>query len=350
MSATKFKLVRVTDRTEIPLLGDLLVGRLEDSGLRITQGMPSRRHAQISLLAGEVWVEDLGSANGTFVNGARIDAKTKIKSRDRLRFDVEEFDFHVESEANEADDDKTKYRKSDMQPVAVPLMPVQPVPVPPPPIQPPPIQPPPIQAVPVQAVSAESNGILKRPGAWADPDSDEGGAHKTKFMDPAALKSLLDHAPLPAARVVQVDTPHLLVISGSASDAMIELQVGKDSTTEWTIGSGPEREVVFIDSGVSALHAKIINDGARWKLLDQMSANGTFVNGKRSNVSFLSGGDRLRFGPVECEFKLPGASMQAPVRRGDASSSSSAKNRLPVIALIAIVALAATLLTWWLLR
>ena len=43
----------------------------------------------------------------------------------------------------------------------------------------------------------------------------------------------------------------------------------------------------FQDSGVSALHAKIANEGERWKVIDQMSANGTFVNGKRANVSYL---------------------------------------------------------------
>ncbi len=36
-----------------------------------------------------------------------------------------------------------------------------------------------------------------------------------------------------------------------------------------------------------------------------MSANGTFVNGKRSNMSYLDNGDRIRFGPVECIFKTP---------------------------------------------
>jgi len=333
------KLVRVTDHTEIPLSGDLLVGRLEESGLRITQGMPSRRHAQISLVAGEAWVEDLGSANGTYINGVRIAAKTKLNSGDRLRFDVEEFDYHAEPEANEVSgDDKTKYRKSEAPQVVVQQAPAQPLP---------------IQQEPMQAViSAEASGIIKRPGAWADPDSDDGGAHKTKFMDPAALKAMLDHAPTPdAPRDTKVDTPHLLVISGSATGTMIKLQVG-NAAAEWTIGSGPEREVVFIDSGVSALHAKIVNDGARWKLLDQMSANGTFVNGKRSNVSFLSADDRIRFGPVECEFKLPTSLAQAAARRTeDASPGSSASSRRSTMAWIALgAALSAALLAWRLMR
>ena len=53
-------------------------------------------------------------------------------------------------------------------------------------------------------------------------------------------------------------------------------------------------------------------EGKRWKIVDQMSANGTFVNNKRSSVSYLASGDRLRFGPVDCIFWMPaGASAGA---------------------------------------
>jgi pSer/pThr/pTyr-binding forkhead associated (FHA) protein len=32
-----------------------------------------------------VWVEDLGSTNGTFVNGERIDARTLVRAGDAVR-------------------------------------------------------------------------------------------------------------------------------------------------------------------------------------------------------------------------------------------------------------------------
>jgi pSer/pThr/pTyr-binding forkhead associated (FHA) protein len=155
-------------------------------------------------------------------------------------------------------------------------------------------------------VEASSAGQLKRPGAWADPDfmEENEGANKTKFIDPAQIKDMIEssgsanNTPAPAA----IDGPHLQVASGNRAGLSIRLTVGRSGASEWTVGSQPDREVRFQDSGVSALHAKIVNEGARWKVIDQMSANGTYVNGKRSNVSFLSSGDRLRFGPVECIF------------------------------------------------
>ena len=94
----------------------------------------------------------------------------------------------------------------------------------------------------------------------------------------------------------------------------------------------------FQDSGVSALHAKIVNEGERWKVLDQMSANGTYVNGKRSNVSYLTSGDRVRFGPVECIFQ--GSRAAAAPRRSAGSpaapeAGAESKNKTLLIAGIA---------------
>ena len=115
-------------------------------------------------------------------------------------------------------------------------------------------------------------------------------------------------------------------MSGSRAGLNIKLTVGDSGLREWTVGSQADREVQFQDSGVSALHAKIVNEGERWKVLDQMSANGTFVNGKRSNVSYLSTGDRVRFGPVECVFQTSRAAA-APRRRGGSPAAESARNQ-----------------------
>ena len=41
------------------------------------------------------WVIDQGSLNGTFVNNKRIEAETRLKHGDRLRFHKHEFEFLV---------------------------------------------------------------------------------------------------------------------------------------------------------------------------------------------------------------------------------------------------------------
>jgi pSer/pThr/pTyr-binding forkhead associated (FHA) protein len=68
----------------IDLDGELVIGR-EDAGLTIDDEELSRRHAILRTLAEGVEIEDLGSRNGTFVNGRRIEAATRLAGGDSLK-------------------------------------------------------------------------------------------------------------------------------------------------------------------------------------------------------------------------------------------------------------------------
>lgn len=75
-----------------PLLADVetsaLVGRSAQRAHLVVPGDPaiSGRHARLVRQEdGSLWVEDLGSTNGTFVNGARLDAPRALTSGDTLR-------------------------------------------------------------------------------------------------------------------------------------------------------------------------------------------------------------------------------------------------------------------------
>ena len=313
MADTQPLLIKVSNQREIPIKPEMVLGRQAECDLQLTEGHASRRHAKFSFADGAVWLEDLNSANGTFVNGTKLTGKVKLTSGDRLRFDVEEFDFKVPGTAAPAvDDGKTQYRE-------------------------------PASAV----VDAESSGMYKRPGAWADPDAMGDGANKTKFIDPAQMKQMMNDAPAATSvDTATIDGPHLHVVSGSRTGLNIKLTVGASGVREWTIGSQADREVQFQDSGVSALHAKIVNEGERWKVLDQMSANGTYVNGKRSNVSYLSAGDRVRFGPVECIFQTSRAGA-APRRAASSGGGERAESKSKTL-LIAGIAFAATIVVLFL--
>ena len=80
-----------------PLVGDeALIGRHPDCHVHLDSNMVSRRHARVFRDGGRSFVEDLGSGNGTFVNGKRVDRPTPLAGGDRvkigpvlLRFDDE---------------------------------------------------------------------------------------------------------------------------------------------------------------------------------------------------------------------------------------------------------------------
>lgn len=61
----------------------MVVGRSSDLDMVLVEEMVSRRHAHIEMRAGVVHVEDLGSTNGTFVNGERVQ-KASLTEGDRL--------------------------------------------------------------------------------------------------------------------------------------------------------------------------------------------------------------------------------------------------------------------------
>jgi serine phosphatase RsbU (regulator of sigma subunit) len=71
---------------EVELHRDALtIGRATDSDLSIPSLSLSRRHARLVQRAGGYVVEDLGSRNGTFVNGAQIQGPTSVSSGDEIR-------------------------------------------------------------------------------------------------------------------------------------------------------------------------------------------------------------------------------------------------------------------------
>ena len=63
---------------------ELVIGRV-DAGLTIEDEEISRRHAVIRPGDGEIEIEDLGSRNGTYVNGVRIEAVTRLAGGDSVK-------------------------------------------------------------------------------------------------------------------------------------------------------------------------------------------------------------------------------------------------------------------------
>ncbi len=65
------------------LEGDqLVIGRDATSGVAISDAEVSRKHARMTFQGGKYVLEDLGSTNGTFVNGQRLTGPTVLKAGD----------------------------------------------------------------------------------------------------------------------------------------------------------------------------------------------------------------------------------------------------------------------------
>jgi hypothetical protein len=70
---------------QLTLSGPLEIGRQDDLGLPLDDSQVSRRHARISPSGDGAIVEDLGSTNGTYVNGQPIHGQRELGPGDRVR-------------------------------------------------------------------------------------------------------------------------------------------------------------------------------------------------------------------------------------------------------------------------
>jgi hypothetical protein len=71
------------DSIELPP-GETIVGRDVGCALRFNDPVVSRRHLRFIRRAHEIFVEDLGSSNGTLLNGAKIDAPMRLAGGDTI--------------------------------------------------------------------------------------------------------------------------------------------------------------------------------------------------------------------------------------------------------------------------
>lgn len=79
---------------DVPLFeGETLIGRAEDCHLCILSGLISRRHAVLTNSSGKVRIDDLGSRNGIFLNGMRLQAPTELQEGDTILLGTTELSF-----------------------------------------------------------------------------------------------------------------------------------------------------------------------------------------------------------------------------------------------------------------
>ncbi|MEM1303664.1 MAG: SpoIIE family protein phosphatase, partial [Planctomycetota bacterium] len=73
-----------------------VIGRSSDCDVPLDVAAVSRRHAAVLLDAGQFFVEDLGSRNGTILNGHVIAGRTPVRDGDRIGVCDQEFTFHMD--------------------------------------------------------------------------------------------------------------------------------------------------------------------------------------------------------------------------------------------------------------
>jgi hypothetical protein len=97
---------------------------------------------------------------------------------------------------------------------------------------------------------------------------------------------------------IGVEGPALVVRSGGGRAG--ETFTPQDERT--SIGRSPDCGIFLDDVTVSRKHAVLVQQNGRWRVEDQGSLNGTFVNRKRVENAELDDGDELQIGKYRLTF------------------------------------------------
>lgn len=195
--------------------GDTSIGRDPGNTVALADPMVTRRHAVVSVDRGIAHVRDLGSSNGSWVNGVRLDGPRQLQDGDTLEIGQTRFVFHV------------------------------------------------------------------RPATAAEPL-----AAATRILDVASLRA-------PAAAPDRARST-LTIAGGQQDGERFPLQPG----TELTIGRDAGNAIALRDAQASRRHAAVtVGAAGDATLRDLGSSNGTLVNSTRIDTPrLLRDGDRITVG------------------------------------------------------
>ncbi len=79
-------------------LGEIIIGRGPECYLRVDEPMVSRRHARLRVTPAAVVLEDLGSRNGSRVNGINATGNVELKAGDILGVGTQQFTLEKEED------------------------------------------------------------------------------------------------------------------------------------------------------------------------------------------------------------------------------------------------------------
>lgn len=312
-----YKLRSEADGTETPIVHGMVVGRGDDCDLVIRLGVVSRRHARINVVDGQPWVEDLGSTNGTTVNGERVSSATRLKPSDIICFDDVAYQVLAASAVVHApeDRDRTVLGARVLLPVdgqEATLERPQQAPAAP---RPEPTARPGRSAAPASGervpeparprVAEPAAPVEGLPLSWAESDHLEASSHTQALpilLRQISQKSGDTEGLIEAARAHSRNRhPRLIGLNQLIAGQVFDLVVSAGKS-KWEIGREAASDIRILDESVSGRHAQMVCEDGRWKVVNLMSVNGTYVNGRKVLSAYLKTTDKIRLGNVELAF------------------------------------------------
>ncbi len=251
----------------VPLISSTVtLGRSQDCEIVVDSSEASRHHARISLKDNRLTLEDLGSTNGTVLNGRKLKEPQGISGGDIIIGQVH-YLIVAPGSAGETTILGGRLGKVDDNYV-------------------------------VDQADPNQTGLRmpfpKPPGWTAEDDFGAGMKAVDTPMEVMADQMVRQAVPLESTAAA------LMIVSEQGLNTLFPLAKGKDA---FTLGRAASNDAEVDHITVSGIHAVLTLDDGSWRVEDKQSTNGTCVNGKRIESSSLRDGDVLSLGKVDLLFK-----------------------------------------------
>ncbi len=279
-------------KTVVPFVRDeITIGRQDGNTIRLTERNVSRRHARLVRQNGHFLIEDLGSYNGTRINGERIQGQSEIHDGDLIQIGDYDLALQAEGAANAS-------------------------------------APAPARAATRKPEPVEEEDASHDDGDDPDDEHDEtpppaaGRQHSTAVIR-------MDQVEATRTRKVQnldpEQAPRLVVLTNE-----LKGQEFACIRTELRLGRTDENDITIDHRSVSSTHAKVVReDNGEWRIIDMQSANGLTVNGETYSQATLHHGDIIELGHVKLRFVGAG--------KATGSLDVGGRSKLPMVLGIVVV-------------
>ena len=302
-------------KTVVPFVRDeITIGRQEGNTIRLTERNVSRRHARLVRLNGHVVLEDLGSYNGTRINGERVAGQLPLKEGDLIQIGDYDLALQVEGAAAAAPTGAITAKVPASR------------------------RPEPDEEEDAPAPNASRDD--------EDEEDDDADGDEHDHTPPSAearrnatsiirMDQMEADRPRKVERVPEDEQPRLLVLAPNEFKG----QEYDCNRTELRIGRTSENDIALDHRSLSRTHAKVVREATgEWRVIDMQSANGMTVNGESYAQATLSHGDIIEMGHVKLRFVGPG-SLAEDLAAQQAGGSGSKK--LVVGIVVAFLSIAA---------
>nr|BDT36649.1 FHA domain-containing protein [Myxococcus sp. MH1] len=298
-------------KTVVPFVRDeITIGRQEGNTIRLTERNVSRRHARLVRLNGHVVVEDLGSYNGTRINGERIAGQSPLNEGDLIQIGDYDLALQAEGAANAVGPITTK----------------------------------------VPARRQESEPDEPEGSEDESPGDGEENDHTPPSLDGADKRRnstsiiRLDHVEADRPRKLEdidtKDAPRLVVLTPDE----LRGQEFACIRTELRIGRTDDNDITLDHRSLSRTHAKLVRENTgEWRVIDMQSANGMTVNGESYAQATLNSGDVVELGHVKLRFLAAGDAADEAEEQG---ASEGGMSKLPLVAGLVALLLGGGVIFW----